>query len=156
MSCYQHQANTGTHRFVDDHFDFPGLHGCSSFCGVEIYIAKKPNRAVPLVVVIATELPDNTGTSVTNAWPELADYIAQDFGFEILEENDPFWIEHYLTRGEEPEKFDRVHLERKDRQQPRRGTFIMARYRLARHRHPWEPTTREQVECLIGGEVYSY
>lgn len=42
-------------------YRFKGLHGCESKCGLQIYGEEgKP------YVIIATELPDNEGTSVTN------------------------------------------------------------------------------------------
>lgn len=43
-------------------------------------------------VVIVVELPDNTGTSVTNACEELATQVCQQLGIDVRQ---LVWIEHY-------------------------------------------------------------
>ena len=56
-------------------------------------------------VVIATELPDNPGMSVTNAAGPLAMQVCQ---FYEIEPKNLVWIEHYLEEPDEKERFDRV------------------------------------------------
>ena len=68
-------------------YEFKGYRGCASRCDIRI---NKVGRHQ--VVVLATELPDNPGTSITN--------MAEDLAREICVKNSiPFdqlvWIEHY-------------------------------------------------------------
>jgi hypothetical protein len=68
-------------------FEFRGLHGRMAACGLE-----KIDLADGRVVIIATELHDNPGVSITNFAEELAAIVCRQF------EIDPkklVWIEHY-------------------------------------------------------------
>jgi hypothetical protein len=68
-------------------FEFRGLHGRLAACGLE-----RIDLADGRVVIIATELHDSPGVSVTNFAEELATIVCQRF------EIDPkklVWIEHY-------------------------------------------------------------
>jgi hypothetical protein len=68
-------------------FDYAGLHGRPARCGLEIHPLDDGRTAV-----IATELSDNPGVSVTNFAEELAMLVCK--GWRI----DPaklVWIEHY-------------------------------------------------------------
>jgi len=57
--------------------------------------------------VVLTELPDNTGTSVTNCVEEIATQVYHTFlkGTPIEHIR---WIEHYPPRGKWEETFDEV------------------------------------------------
>lgn len=77
-------------------------------CGLRLLTAPTGDN-----VVIATELPDNPGMSITNAAEEVAAAVCRDFG---LEPERLVWIEHYPERltGDnyghrtEPASFDAV------------------------------------------------
>src|SRR6185503_8773416 len=47
------------------------------------------------VVVVATELPDNPGMSITNAAEELAGTVCRDYG---IDPERLVWVEHYPER----------------------------------------------------------
>jgi hypothetical protein len=74
-------------RVRNFHFDYAGLHGRPARCGLELI--ELPNVRT---VIIATELSDNPGVSVTNFAEELATLVCNMFGIDpaIL-----VWIEHY-------------------------------------------------------------
>ena len=69
------------------HFGCDGLHGRPARCGLEI-IELPDGRTV----VIATELSDNPGVSVTNFAEELATLVCNGFS---IDPNTLVWIEHY-------------------------------------------------------------
>jgi hypothetical protein len=99
MSAYE--------RMRFDRFEFRGLHGCDSICSLEI-IPVQAGRTV----VIATELKDNFGTSITNVAEHLASHACDRF------EIDPdklIWIETYgySAPGERQRTFDLVTFTRK-------------------------------------------
>ena len=65
---------------------YEGYHGFPSQCRIRIF---KPRPRT--IVVIATELPDNPGTTVTNVCEELANQF-----YHFLGGPEGFlWIEHY-------------------------------------------------------------
>lgn len=76
-------------------------------CGIRVLWAPTGD-----LVVIATELPDNPGMSITNAAEEVATTIYQEYGQGQIEPQQMLWIEHYLERvsstGLIPESFDLV------------------------------------------------
>lgn len=74
-------------RIVVDHYRFRGCHGCDARCALELLRTK--NRRT---VVIATELKDNLGTSITNACEHLAYRVCAEFSINPAE---LVWIEHY-------------------------------------------------------------
>jgi len=87
-----------------------------------------------MTLVIATELPDNPGTSITN-W---AEFLATEMRRRCVSPGGALaWIEHDPERpgraGEEP--FDRV-----------RFRWDGTRY----HTPDWQPFSRAQVEALLG------
>lgn len=59
-------------------------------------------------IVVATELPDNTGMSITNAAEEVAMQVCQFFEIPIAQ---LVWIEHYAQWGDIDETFDAVDFE---------------------------------------------
>lgn len=113
-----------------------------SKCRLRIYQETESEDDInPRVVVIATELDDNDGTSITNSVENIATLICRQF------EIDPVvlvWIEHYPDRNfdrrgepEDPETFDLVHME-------------LIRDPHPRFAHPrWSRMKRIEVEELI-------
>ena len=67
-------------------YNYTGFHGCDSKCELQII-----NN-----LVIATEIPENEGTSVTNMAEHLATMVCQTFG---IEPKHLIWIEHYPERA---------------------------------------------------------
>ena len=93
------------HLRYDDVFLYRGFHACPSYCWLRIYTA--PGQSV----VLATELDENPGTSITNAAERLAMNVARTFGLTL---DSLRWIEHYPERQGShgrpglPESFDLV------------------------------------------------
>src|SRR4051794_37814330 len=121
-------------QLVDTTYPFEGYFGCPSLCRLRIYADPHPPT-----VVVATECPDNPGTSVTDAAERLAARVVRQFG---LDPDCLLWIEHhpdrahYGGRPQFPERFDRVEFRR-----GRDGSFRKPR---------WSPIARAGVERLIG------
>ena len=109
-----------------------GSRGCPSYCWLRIYQA--PDRTV----VIATEVDDNPGPSMTNMAEHLATEVTRTFGLSL---DALVWIEHYHDRlviggrPRLPASFDLV-------------TFMWTPQGL---RAPqWRRVSKEQVETLMG------
>jgi len=66
--------------------NFKGYYGCNSKCGIEIYQNRNKN------IVIMTELPENKGTSVTNACEAIATILFKNHN---INPEDTIYIEHY-------------------------------------------------------------
>jgi hypothetical protein len=112
---------------------FTGLWNRPAKCRIRVYRLESG-----MTVVIATELPDNPGTTITNAAELLATEIRQRF---VAAGEAMVWIEHYqerdLVNGTPTikETFDRV----------------LFRWDGRRYDDPqWLPFSREAVEQLIG------
>ncbi|HMA33485.1 MAG TPA: hypothetical protein VKY74_03310 [Chloroflexia bacterium] len=75
-------------KTYDGGYAYTGYHGCASRCHLRVY------RAGPRVVVIATEIEDNAGTSVTN----VAERLAYDIWQRAGRPAEFAWIEHYPAR----------------------------------------------------------
>jgi len=99
-------------KLYDDVYSYRGFGLCESKCHIEAMLDEKTSR----VIVIATELPDNSGTSITNFAEYLATEIFNRLRYEakIIPENF-IWIEHYPERGTVHyplvEDYDRVYFE---------------------------------------------
>lgn len=74
-------------RLLFDRFRFRGFHGRAAWCRLEV-LPRTDGR----VVVIATEVPDNPGTSVTNAAEHLASFACDRLGIHT---DRLVWVEHY-------------------------------------------------------------
>ena len=89
---------------VIERFEYRGFHGCQSFCKLQVLPLADGRTAV-----IATELEDNPGTSVTNVAEQLASFVCDRFG---IDPDHLVWIEHYgypsATRPKEPRSYDLV------------------------------------------------
>ena len=115
-------------------FNFKGLNGCQSQCELDI------RDCGTHVLVIAKELSSNPGTSVTNAWPKLADDISKQFG--NFDGKEVIWIEHYPRNHNET--WDLVRMVRTPKG-----------WQMSTAEHPWKALTIAQVERLIKGERIS-
>ena len=111
-------------------YDYKGFWGCDSCCEIEVH-----RRTDGKYVFIATELPDNTGTSVTNYAEHLATAMRRQYG---LKPEEVIWIEHY------PEAKDR-----------RKEDFDLVRFGGIEgdsFRNPvWTRITEQAVDELIAG-----
>ena len=72
---------------VVDRYEFRGFHGCTSWCALEILSLKDGRTAV-----LATEVIDNPGTSITNVCEDLAYWVCVEFS---IDPSKLVWIEHY-------------------------------------------------------------
>jgi Family of unknown function (DUF6166) len=120
-------------------FHCAGYFGCASKCRLRWIKCQK--AGTEKVVVIATELPDNPGTSLSDRAEHLAAEVCRCFGIDPVE---LIFVEHYpasygckhALRGSlNAERFDLVSFEIEG------GTF---------RRPKWIPIKKELVENLIG------
>lgn len=95
-------------RVVFDRFEFRGFHGCQCFCSLEIVPATDGHK-----VVIATELQDNPGTSITNVAEHLASAVCDRFG---IDPEKLVWIETYgyPAPGDRERTFDLVTFRKRE------------------------------------------
>jgi hypothetical protein len=131
--------------------EFTGLQGIpGSRCRIRTY---EGGETPP--VVIATQLPDNASTSVTNLAEYLAAEVLTRYFKERLEEPEPvIWIEHYPApsrRGRvgKPE-YSRVHF---SSWSPRIETKFSAGGTIQRIKlgePEWDDLPQEEVEQLVG------
>lgn len=95
--------------YKNENFEFKGYWNCLSKCEVQINVEQNGD-IISRVVVILTELPDNPGTSITNAFESIATEIyhrmLKDIPIERIE-----WIEHYLGTRYLGETYDRVIMD---------------------------------------------
>lgn len=70
-------------------FKFEGLNGVFSVCAINVF--HSPVRTV----VLATETPDNPGTSVTNFAEYLATLVCRKYNISPME---LVWVEHYPSQ----------------------------------------------------------
>jgi hypothetical protein len=84
-------------------YDYRGFWNCDSRCDIEVH-----RRSDGKYVFVATELPDNPGTSVTNFAEHLATAMRGQYG---LKPEDVIWIEHYPeAKDRRKEDFDLVQF----------------------------------------------
>ena len=117
-------------------FRFKGLNGCNSVCDFEI--KEGPHERV---LVIATEIPDNPGTSVTNAWPILADLLYKEVLNRCkVEPGMVVWVEHYPERRSFSETWDRVFMDWNEKSHS---------FKMSQDKHPWQHIKPEDLDALI-------
>ena len=110
-------------------YKYKGFWGCDSCRDIEVH-----RRSDGKCVFIATEVPDNPGTSVTNFAEHLATAMRRQHG---LKPEEVIWIEHY------PEAKDR-----------RKKSFDLVRFAVEGDffRTPvWNRITEQAVDELIAG-----
>lgn len=116
--------STGERRMIDTiHHYRPEWSGIQAHCRLRIRAHRGKD------VVIASELADNPGMSITNAVGWLLPQVVEKYGLDI---EDVCWIEHYAWPGE-PERFDLVTLHNGSPN--------------------WQSLALEQVEVLAGVEL---
>ena len=82
--------------FQPTEYKFKGFWGCRSRCGLEVI------RHRSFDLVIATEMADNPGTSVTNVAEHLATAVCKDWGIPA---RSLVWVEHYPKRDSDFEPY---------------------------------------------------
>jgi len=84
-------------------YNYKGFWNCDSCCDIEVH-----RRSDGKYVFVATELPDNPGTSVTNFAEHLATAMRRQYG---LTPTEMIWIEHYPeAKNRRKEDFDLVRF----------------------------------------------
>lgn len=84
-------------------YNYKGFWNCDSCCDIEVH-----RRSDGKYVFVATELPDNPGTSVTNFAEHLATAMRSQYA---LKPEDVIWIEHYPeAKVRRKEDFDLVRF----------------------------------------------
>lgn len=124
---------TTTAAPIDREFSYPGFHGRPARCRIRVY-RRGPDRPT---VVIATELADNPGTSVTNRAETVAAMVCREFG---IDPGTLLWVEHYGPWRHLGESFSLVE-------------FQAGREPGELCRPCWHPTTKAAVERLIGSPL---
>lgn len=133
----------------DEILHYGGLHGCHSQCRIRRF------RHEDRTVIVATELADNRGTSITNMAEHLCDSMLSFAGDPAIWT----WIEHYPARGNHghriSESFTRVTFQEAPGATRTHRHFLGHVYECScgRFHHPtWQSITREEVERLTGVE----
>jgi hypothetical protein len=138
-------------KLVETEHHYRGYHTDGAVCRIEVYVAQERS---PLVV--ATELPENTNTSITN----MAEYLAAEVMERYLTTNHllghqpPFlWVEHYertaadLRIGLE-ESWSLVTFAHYRRERTTQNARLPGfRYRIGTP--SWGPLTREHFTDLV-------
>jgi hypothetical protein len=84
-------------------YNYKGFWNCDSCCDIEVH-----RRSDGKYVFVATELPDNPGTSVTNFAEHLATAMRSQYA---LKPEELIWIEHYPeAKNRRKEDFDLVRF----------------------------------------------
>ena len=146
----EHEPKPGMQKTRDYRYQYRGFYGSEAVCRVRVY--ERPD-AVP--VVICTELPENTGTSVTNMAEFLAaEIIAKHFPQRFEQETPVSWVEHYPPievkgRKARTEEFDLVTFSTwTPKTEYRHGGM-----RVKLGTPEWKHSSKEHVEQLIGQPV---
>lgn len=140
---------------IDTLFDYRGLGGCTSRCRVRIFPIPHPGPACPDPgdlapteatgpIIILTELPDNPGTSITNAAEGLATQVVAALNLD-LQTCHPRWVEQYPSSHATPETLAWIQLEWQGRIDPVTNQLVFT----ATHA-TWTPLTRDTLErCYL-------
>ena len=125
--------------------------GVRSACRVRLYVPEEEDKTLdddPAVII--SELPDNPGTSVTNAVEQIAAEVmdAHSLALECV----PVFVEHYpleaTARGEET--FDLVDFGHHEVREVVRGGV----WRKGIGSPTWKSLDRRAVEVLLGSPVW--
>jgi hypothetical protein len=120
---------------VDYVYSFKGLGNFPSKCRIRIFKSKKEHFK-DAVVVVATELKENPGTSVTNFAEQLATLVAARHRIDLYK---LVWVEHYRP-NERDESFDRV-------------TFNLRPDGKTLYEAKWNELTRTKVQEIVEGSL---
>jgi hypothetical protein len=141
-------------RLIEDYTHaFRGPSGVRSACRVRLYLpdAAKAGEALgDTPVVIISELPNNPGTSVTNAIEQLATEV-MDAHDDLVLGRVPVFIEHYPPEatGGRKETFDLVIFGYHEVREVVRGGLWCKEVGPP----SWKPLDRCAVEILVGSPV---
>ncbi len=124
---------------------FKGLGGLPSRCRIRLYLGDEGEAPV----VICSELPDNPGTSITNA----AEFIAAE-AITRHELSRPVWIEHYPSESQGG-SFETWALVTFEGYEVEEAPFYLGEGRVRIGAPSWSSIDRRTVESLVGGEVGS-
>jgi len=105
--------------------------GLGRLCRCELHVYRDGDAAV----VVASELEDNPGASITNTYEDLATGVWQKLGLAV---DQVTWVEHYGAQSygvRIDETFDWVTLERQ-------GDRLVS--------PQWRPGSRQELEQRIG------
>ena len=145
------RAAEARYKTVDVHYEYRGTWSPGAVCRIRVY---EQSGTPP--VVIATELPENEGTSVTNMAEYLAAEIIQQHFPQRFEENEPIvWLEQYPAlkdrrhRVSDKFEYDRVTF---GSWAPRR-VFLGGVERIALGEPAWHPLTLETLTELVGQDI---
>ncbi len=136
-----------THDYIHA---FRGPSGVRSACRLRLYLPDEEDKILDgAPVVIVSELPDNPGTSVTNAIEQIAAEVIDAHSLAL--ERVPVFVEHYppeaTGRGEET--FDLVVFGHHEVREIVRGGV----WRKEVGSPTWKPLDRRAVELLLGSPV---
>lgn len=137
-------------KTADYRYDYRGFWQSEGFCRIRVFEA--PGRSP---VIIATELPNNPGTSITNLVEYLAPEIIAKHVPHRFEAAEPVvWIEHYPPR-EDPRRgtrgkpdYDRVFFS----SWTPRTEYLHGKLRVRFVEPDWRHMLFDEVEQLIGAE----
>jgi hypothetical protein len=140
-------------RLIEDYTHaFRGPSGVRSACRARLYLpgaAESGETLGDAPVVIVSELPDNPGTSVTNAVEQIAAEVIDAHALALGRV--PVFVEHYppeATGGKE-ETFDLVVFGHHEVREVMRGGVWCKEIGPP----TWKPLGRRTVEVLVGSPV---
>ncbi len=138
-------------RLIHDYIHaFRGPTGVRSACRVRLYLPDEEDKILDdAPVVIVSELPDNPGTSVTNAIEQIAAEVMDAPSLAL--EHVPVFVEHYPPEatGRAEETFDLVVFGHHEVREIVRGGV----WRKEIGSPTWKPLDRRAVEVLLGSPV---
>jgi hypothetical protein len=94
-----------TTHYKHNNFSYRDALGRQGLCQIERFVGEN-------IVVVVTELEENTGPSITNAFEQIATQLVQSSSW-LKSEKDILWIEHYQHRDGE-ETWDQVKMDYDD------------------------------------------
>lgn len=130
-------VNPMSASFTDDWFEYPGYFHKPAHCQIDVF---KREGGEGYTVVIATELENNDGASITNASESLANHLCKKLS--ILPQ-DLILVEHYLADSTLPEHYSLVRFKNIRRN---RNEFTF-------EGRSWLPMEKTELERLLGVEV---
>ena len=94
---------------IDEIFSYATPHNLSDLLGQAVRLQGSARCRVRILCnkVIATELPDNPGMSITNAAASIAMQVCQYYEIPL---DRLIWIEHYPKEPNHEETYDLVHF----------------------------------------------
>lgn len=132
----------------DTVWPYTAENGAPGKCRVRIYLPESPEDS-PVVVI--SQHPENEGQSITNAMEVIAGSILERFDFSAYPL--PLFVEHYPPEADhvrEPESFDLVSFSDYEFRYKRLWGSSKEWWITLIGEPDWEPSSREEVEALVG------